>query len=231
MTAMLPGRARPGCNGCNDSGGSPSTSWAVASRSLRSLMRGVGMVRSSVASSSCHGRFVVTTRPSTTGPATPKHAAAIAPGRRSPGNDGRASSKRAYCRLASVASRTGARGTARSSKSASTVFVPPTSPARIIELLLQGACIDVGDRLEKPHGVRPRPLERVAPDDRAESPAVADGAHLLEHRLVGVGGAPGKDHDAAAVERGLHDMAQPLGQGAGRHAVLLVDLSGRRLLG
>src|SRR5262249_38057838 len=106
----------------------------------------------------------------------------------------------------------------------------PMSPARIIERLLHGAGREGGDRLEEASGILARPLERVAPDDRAKSATVADGAHLLEHRLIGVGGATGEDHDATATEGGLNDVTHSLAQRAGRHGLLLVDLAGRGLL-
>ena len=74
-------------------------------------------------------------------------------------------------------------------------------------------------------------LEGVAADDRAESAAVADGAGFIEHCIVAVFlGAAGEDHDAMAVEGGLHHMPDALGQRGARHVSFFVSLLGLGLL-
>src|SRR5437867_12185478 len=45
------------------------------------------------------------------------------------------------------------------------------------------AGVDRHDRVEQAQGVGSLALERVAPNDRAEAPAVPDGAHFLEDLL------------------------------------------------
>ena len=66
-----------------------------------------GMARDSTCSSMIHGRFVATQRPSTTGPATPRHAASM--GWRGPDSRNRpmAASSESYWRLCNDVSRTG----------------------------------------------------------------------------------------------------------------------------
>jgi len=49
----------------------------IAARSFSSRTRLVGMAAASLSSSNCQVRFVVVTRPPTTGPAMPKHAASM----------------------------------------------------------------------------------------------------------------------------------------------------------
>src|SRR2546423_1058795 len=71
---------------------------------------------------------------------------------------------------------------------------------------------DPHHRRQELEPLRLLPLERVAPDDGAEAATDADGAHLVEDLVVLGGGATGEDHDAAAVEGGLHHVANALGQ-------------------
>src|SRR5262245_12663879 len=73
-------------------------------------------------------------------------------------------------------------------------------------------------------------LEGVAPDDRAEAAAVADGADLVHHRRRLLRLAAREDDDAAAGEGALHDMLHALGQRADGNLLLLVDLLGSVLL-
>src|SRR5438128_9025207 len=126
--------------------------------------------------------------------------------------------------LASVVSRTRTRASPSGSKSASVVLVPPTSPARITLLLRPR--VDPHHRRQELERLGLLPLERVASDDGAEAAAVADGAHLVEDRLVLVGGAAREDHDAPAVEGGLDHVAHALGERADGHLRRLVDFLG-----
>src|SRR5438132_6889802 len=83
-------------------------------------------------SSTSQGRFVVRAVPACTGPATPKHAASSpGPGPRSRKTPTIASNE-GYSALRKVASTTRRRPSPPVSNRASTVFVPPMSPARII---------------------------------------------------------------------------------------------------
>src|SRR5438876_850205 len=92
----------------------------------------------------------------------------------------------------------------------------------------RSGAVDLHDGFEELERFGAPALERVAPDDRAEAAALADGAHLVEHRLVLLlERAAGEDDDATAVERGLHDVAHALGQRPGGHLLLRVDLLGR----
>src|SRR5438105_10512819 len=226
MTARLPLRSAPGWSDTSSSSPSAQMPCAVASRSLSSRTRGAGIAAASRRSSTTQGRLGVTARPSTTGPAMPTHAAVMSP--RGPAARKRSTmaSSGSNSRLGTVASRTGARPPG--SNSASLGLVPPASPARITLLLCPR--VDAHDRREGLERLGLLPLERVAPDDRAEAAAVADGAHLVEDRLVLVGGAAREDHDAPAVEGGLDHVAHALGERADGHLRRLVDFLGRRLL-
>src|SRR5262245_14196260 len=128
-----PGLGVPSCRVTKLSGGSTRIPWAVASRSFRSR---VGACAAAARRRSCtsHGRLVVTQRPSTTGPATPRHAARTvirgAPSRKA----STAPSSVSISWLGSSTSRTTVmreEPDAGGSSTASTVLVPPTSPARI----------------------------------------------------------------------------------------------------
>src|SRR5512134_1086456 len=95
--------------------------------------------------------------------------------------------------------------------------------------LLLLARVDLHHGVQEPQRMIARPLERVAPDDGAETAAVADAAALVEDRLVVLLGGPAReDHDAAAVEGRLHHVPHPLAQGRHRHLGLLVSLLGLR---
>src|SRR5881409_1307858 len=74
----------------------------------------------------------------------------------------------------------------------------------------RGTAVDLHDGVEQAQGVGLLALEGVAPDDRSEAAAVADGAHLLEDLLLGLGRAAGEDHDAPAGEGGLRDVPHPI---------------------
>src|SRR5438309_7110946 len=228
MTARLPLRSAPGWSDTSSSSPSAQMPCAVASRSFSNRTRGAGIAAASRRSSTTQGRLGVTARPSTTGPAMPTHAAVMSP--RGPAARKRSTmaSSESNSRLGTVASRTSTGARPPGSNSASIVLVPPASPARITLLLCPR--VDAHDRREELERLGLLPLERVAPDDRAEAAAVADGAHLVEDRLVLVGGAAREDHDAPAVEGGLDYVAHALGQRADRHLRRLVDLLGRRLL-
>src|SRR4030095_12186444 len=90
--------------------------------------------------------------------------------------------------------------------------------------------VDPQDGAEDLQGVRLLALEGVAADDRAEAPAVPNGADLLAHLLIADRRPAREDNHAASVEGRLHDVADALGQRPHRHAFLLVHLLGRRLL-
>src|SRR5712692_3705858 len=90
--------------------------------------------------------------------------------------------------------------------------------------LRDGAGIDSGDRSQELERIGFFALEGVASHDGAEPAAVTDGADLLEEGFVVLlGGPAGEDHDAAAVEGGLHDMPHPFGQRLDRHLLGLID--------
>src|SRR5438093_821744 len=148
-SAMFPRRATPACSTTRDDGGSPSIPWPAASRSFSSFARFAPTRSASVASSSLHGRFVASHRPSTTGPATPRHAASIDPDGPPARNRSIAVSSVGNSWLVSTCSRTTASAPPCSAKSASTVFVPPTSPARITSpsSLAAGRPLDVAAEL------------------------------------------------------------------------------------
>src|SRR5213594_383344 len=228
MTSTLPSRSLPPCSDTSSSSRSAQTPWAVASRSLSSRTRWAGMAEASPRSSTTQGSFTATTRPSITGPAMPTQAAAMSARGPSPRKRAMAASSEGKSWLCNVASRTTMGAPARGSNNASVVLVPPTSPARIT--LLLGARVDTHHGAQELERVGLLPLKRVASDDGAEPAAVANRAHLVEHLVVLGGGAAREDHDAPAVERGLHDVAHALGQRAGRHLRGLVDLLGRGLL-
>src|SRR5262245_31477690 len=84
--------------------------------------------------------------------------------------------------------------------------------------------VDVHDLAQESHALGLGPLEAVAADDRAESAAVADRLDLLEDlaRLLRL--AAREDHDAPAVERAAHDVADAVGQRLERNLVLLEHL-------
>src|SRR5262249_1927786 len=202
--------------------------WAVTSRSFSSRTRSAGISDASRRSSTTHGRFVVVTRPSTTGPAMPIQAASIRTGGPSARKRAMAASSEAKSWLGSGSSRTSAQPAPRGSNRASVVLVPPTSPARITLFLRPR--VDAHDRREELQRLWLLPLERVASDDRAEAAAIADGADLVEDLLVLGGGAARENDGAAAVEGRLHDVPDALGERADRHLRRFVDLFRRRLL-
>src|SRR5438046_76053 len=175
---MLPDRAAPGWSVVSDDGPSARTPWPPASRSLRSLTRFAGISTESVVSSRTHGRFVVRPRPFTTGPATPKHAASTAPRGAPARKRATAASNAANSRLGSAASRTSVSSPSRTSKSARAVFVPPTSPARIMP-------------------VRPRPS--ALPPGRPLDVAAELLAHRREDHLDEVAGARGTAVEVAVL--------------------------------
>src|SRR5262245_8965426 len=88
-------------------------------------------------------------------------------------------------------------------------WVTPEGPAGLLHL----AGVDLHDGVQEAERPLALPLERVAADDGPEAAAVADRAALLEDGLVVLaGGAAGEDHDAAAVERRLNDVAHALAE-------------------
>src|SRR5438128_880575 len=122
--------ALPG-GGTGGAPGSPPRRRGSSRSSRRSRTRGTPIVRASASSSSSHGRFVILAFPPRTGPATPKHAAATVP----PGSGSRNAptipSSDAYSRLGNVRARISRSPLPDRANRASSVFVPPTSPARI----------------------------------------------------------------------------------------------------
>src|SRR6266851_1558398 len=130
ISATLPPTlGEPGWRTRNLSGASVRTPWAAASRSLMSLT-GAPAAAPICRSSTTQGRFVATQRPSITGPATPMHPPSTlirgAPSRKA----STALSRLSSSRLGRVVSRTIV--IAAVSKTARSVLVPPTSPARIM---------------------------------------------------------------------------------------------------
>src|SRR5215475_6509707 len=108
---------------------------------------------------------------------------------------------------------------------ASTGPVAPASRPATTEGLLQLACVDLHHRRQEPEGLVPLPLERVPADDRSKPSPIPDGPILVVERLVVVSrGAAREDHDTLPIERRLHDVTHTLGQGADRHARLLIRL-------
>src|SRR5450759_1439247 len=69
--------------------------------------------------------------------------------------------------------------------------------------LRPGARVDVHDLVQKLDGLVVRPLEGVAPHDRAEAAAQCGLAVLREHFFGALGLAAREDHDAAPVEGAL----------------------------
>src|SRR5919108_2880169 len=185
------------------------------------------MADASARSSTTHGRFTGAARPCSTGPGMPTQATAMSTRGPPARKRAMAASSEGKSWLCSVVSRTTAGAPARGSNSASVVLVPPTSPARIT--LLLSARVESHHGAEELQRVGLLSLERVAPDDRPEPAAVADGADLIEDLVILRRGAAGEDDDAPAVERRLHDVAHALGQSPDRHLRGLVDFLGRRL--
>src|SRR5579864_9336711 len=81
--------------------------------------------------------------------------------------------------------------------------MPTGSPNQIA----QSACVDRHDLAEQLDCLVVRTLERVASDDRAETAAIMDALDLRQQLLVAHGRAAGEDHDALAIERTLHHVA------------------------
>src|SRR5438034_1287520 len=92
------------------------------------------------------------------------------------------------------------------------------------------ALVDPDDPVEQLQGVRLLALEGVAADDRAEAAPLVDAADLVEHGVVRLGRASGKDDDPAAVEGALDDVTHPFGGSLHRNLLFQVDLAGGLLL-
>src|SRR5262249_8648833 len=112
----------------------------------------------------------------------PTHAASIATRGPSPRKRAMAASSEAKSWLGNVSSRTSAQPVPRTSKRASVVLVPPTSPARITLFLRPR--VDAHDRRQELQRVGLFSLERVPSDDRPEAAAIADGADFVEDLVV-----------------------------------------------
>src|SRR4029078_2194483 len=79
------------------------------------------------------------------------------------------------------------------------------------------AGIDPHDRVEKLHGLCFRRLKRVAPDDRAETAALTNGARLLKHIRVLALGPSRENDDPAPIKRALYHMPDSLCQRGDRN--------------
>src|SRR5450759_2805806 len=147
------------------------------------------------------------------------------------------SGKRPHSKWA-TSSRSSTRSPARRSPSTGCCWSSPTATppapsafngARLAARtsLRPGARVDVHDLVQELDGLVVRPLEGVAPLDRAEAAAQGGLLVLLEHFVDALGRAAREDHDAAAGEGALDHVGDALGERVGLDAGLLHHLACR----
>src|SRR5258706_261256 len=88
-----------------------------------------------------------------------------------------------------------------------------------------GSLVNFNDGIEQLQRVGFLALKRIAPDDRAETAAIADRGHFLQEILVRFGRSPRKDHDTPATESALDNVPHSLGQRANRYFLFLVNFA------
>src|SRR5260221_7597216 len=84
--------------------------------------------------------------------------------------------------------------------------------------------VDANDLLQQRDALGVGALESVPPADASEGAALVEPADLLEQLVGALGRASGEDKDAPSVERRLHAVADPIGQGLDGYLRLLDGL-------